>query len=82
MLKPDMFVAMTEAQHSRWMTSWIDTRKVEQMALGSCDLKLKWDSQETSVVTDERCLNKYKSLEFTFSCTFEYWYQYSNMGLL
>ena len=43
-----MFVAMTEAPNSRWMTSWIDTKKVEQMALGSSNY------QETSVVTDER----------------------------
>ena len=44
-----MFVAMTEAHNSRWMTSWIDTRKVEQMALGRNS-----SYQETSVVTDER----------------------------
>ena len=44
-----MFVAMTEARNSRWMTSWIDTRKVEQMALGSYSSK-----QGTSVVTDKR----------------------------
>ena len=43
-----IFVAMTEVQNSRWMTSWIDTKKVEQMALGSSNY------QETSVVTDER----------------------------
>jgi hypothetical protein len=44
-----MFVAMTEAPNSRWMTSWIDTRKVEQMALGSNSR-----IQGTAVVTDER----------------------------
>ena len=44
-----MFVAMTEVQNSRWMTSWIDTKKVEQMALGSNS-----SSQYKSVVTDER----------------------------
>ena len=43
-----MFVAMTEIQNSRWMTSWIDCTNVEQMALGYSSY------QETSVVTDER----------------------------
>ena len=46
-----MFVAMTEAPNSRWMTSWIDTRKVEQMALGyTCYQSTSFES----VVTDER----------------------------
>ena len=44
-----MFVAMTEAPNSRWMTSWIDTRQVEQMALGSNSR-----IHGTVVVTDER----------------------------
>ena len=45
-----MFVAMTEAPNSRWMTLWIDTRKVEQMALGTY-----FNFSKTSiVVTDER----------------------------
>ena len=44
-----MFVAMTEAPNSRWMTLWIDTKKVEQMALGSNSR-----IQGTAVVTDER----------------------------
>ena len=41
-----IFVAMTETPNSRWMTSWIDTKKVEQMALGSIGHQI--------VVTDER----------------------------
>jgi hypothetical protein len=45
-----MFVAMTEVQDSRWMTSWVDTKKVEQMALGSSTECY----EETSAVTDER----------------------------
>ena len=45
-----MFVAMTEVQNSRWMTSWIDTRKVKQIALGSSSSSYP----ETSVVTNER----------------------------
>ena len=44
-----IFVAMTEVQNSRWMTSWIDTKIVEQMALGSNSR-----IQRTAVVTDER----------------------------
>ena len=44
-----IFVAMTEVPNSRWMTSWIDTRKVEQMTLGSNSR-----IQGTAVVTDER----------------------------
>jgi hypothetical protein len=47
-----MFVAMTEAPNSRWMTSWIDTRKVEQTALGISNYQANY--QETSVVTDDR----------------------------
>ena len=45
-----LFVAMTEVQNSRWMTSWIDTRKVKQIALGSSSSSYP----ETSVVTNER----------------------------
>jgi hypothetical protein len=45
-----MFVAMTKAPNSRWMTSWIDTKKVEQMALGTSNSSYR----ETSVVTDKR----------------------------
>ena len=44
-----MFVAMTETPNSRWMTSWIDTKKVEQIVLGSNS-----SYQKTSVVTDKR----------------------------
>ena len=47
-----MFVAMTEVQNSRWMTSWIDTKIVEQMALGISNYQANY--QETSVVTDDR----------------------------
>ena len=45
-----IFVAMTEVPNSRWMTSWIDTRKVEQIALGSFNSS----DQDRSVVADER----------------------------
>ena len=44
-----IFVAMTETPNSRWMTSWIDTKKVEQIVLGSNS-----SYQKTSVVTDKR----------------------------
>ena len=47
-----ILVAMTEVPNSRWMTSWIDTKKVEQMALGSSNYQETLE--ETSVVTDER----------------------------
>jgi hypothetical protein len=43
-----IFVAMTEVRNSRWMTSWIDTKKVEQMALGNPRF------HTLSVVTDKR----------------------------
>jgi hypothetical protein len=46
-----IFVAMTEVPNSRWMTSWIDTRKVEQMALGYTCYQ---STSSESVVTDER----------------------------
>ena len=46
-----IFVAMTEVPNSRWMTSWIDTRKVEQMALGYTCYQSR---SSESVVTDER----------------------------
>ena len=46
-----IFVAMTEVPNSRWMTSWIDTRKVEQMALGYTRYQ---STSSESVVTDER----------------------------
>ena len=46
-----IFVAMTEVPNSRWMTSWIDTRKVEQMALGYTCYQSAFSE---SVVTDER----------------------------
>ena len=44
-----MFVAMTEAPNSRWMTSWIDTKIVEQMALGYTCYQSTFSESEISI---------------------------------